>query len=253
MKNTIYLLLALIHVTCYAQESENITKMILIPGGEFNMGKDSEHGADFSPVHTVFVDSFFMDIHEVTNRQYREFCQEAGHQLPEFWGEAIFHSGEDFLDHPVVGVNWYDAMKYARWAGKRLPTEAEWEYAARGGLVDNEFPNGYTWNTPLRRNMPGSWENQTVEVKSFEPNGFGLYNMGGNVWEWVSDIYAHDYYQSSPKNNPKGPANGTNRVIRGGSWHSGKMCHKVYYRKGLTSNWKDFAVGFRCVKDFREK
>jgi len=253
MKIIICWLIIFISLPAFGQEENDSNLMVFIPGGEFIMGKDSKHGADFSPAHTVFVDSFYMDIHEVTNRQYQEFCRAAGHQLPEFWGEGVFHSGEDFLDHPVVGVNWYDAMKYAKWAGKRLPTEAEWEYAARGGLVDNEFPNGYTWNTPLRRNMPGSWENQTVEVKSFEPNRFGLFDMGGNVWEWVSDIYSHDYYQSSSKNNPKGPANGTNRVIRGGSWHSGKMCHKVYYRKGLTFNWKDFAVGFRCVKDFREK
>ena len=249
MKIALSLLIIANFLPVSCQENEDSHRMILIPSGEFVMGKYSKRGADFSPAHTVYVDSFYLDEHEVTNRQYLEFCQATGYPLPEFWGAAVFHSGKDYLDHPVVGVNWYDAQKYAQWVGKRLPTEAEWEYAARGGLVDNEFSNGNSWNVALRRNEPGTWENLTVAVKSFESNGFGLYDMGGNVWEWVSDIYAHDYYQTSPKNNPKGPTKGTNRVIRGGSWHSGKMCHKVYYRKGLTANWKDFAVGFRCVMD----
>lgn len=249
MKTAAVLLITTFSVTVFSQVHTDVENMVLIPGGAFTMGKHSERQADFSPSHTVSVDPFYMDQHEVTNKQYLKFCRETSHSLPEFWGADVFRSGENFLDHPVVGVNWYDAMKFAEWAGKRLPTEAEWEFAARGGLVDNGFPNGNTWEDPLRRNEPGNWENLIVPVKSFEPNAFGLYDMGGNVWEWVSDIYGHNYYQNSPENNPKGPANGTSRVIRGGSWHSGKMCHKVYYRKGLTANWKDFAVGFRCVKD----
>lgn len=228
----------------------NSVDMVLVPGGGFNMGKNSERGGDFSPAHQVRVDSFYIDIHEVTNAEYLEFCKATGHRLPEFWNVAIFHCGEDFPDYPVVGVSWFDAMKYARWAGKRLPTEAEWEYAGRGGLKDNDFPNGNEWNIPLRRNdSVGYWENLTVSVKSFEPNAYGLYDMGGNVWEWTTDIYQHDYYRNSPEDNPRGPHEGTTRVIRGGSWHSGKMCHKVFFRKGLIPNWVDFAVGFRCAKD----
>ncbi len=245
MKKTIVLLSVFLSTFCFSQEN-----MRLIPGGEFTMGKNTERGGDFHPAHKVVVDSFYMDSHEVTNAEYLKFCQETGHKFPEFWNVGIFHCGENFPDYPVMGVNWYDAMKYAEWAGKRLPTEAEWEYAARGGLVDNEFPNGNTWETSIRRNnTTGEWENLTVEVQSFEPNGFGLYDMGGNVWEWTFDIYQHNYYENSPENNPRGAEEGTCRVIRGGSWHSGKMCHKVYFRKGLTSNWVDFAVGFRCVKD----
>ena len=240
-------------VPCAAQIPDS-GDMVLIPGGEFIMGKNTERGSDFSPAHRIRVDSFFIDIHEVTNAEYLEFCRQTGHRLPEFWNVDIFHCGEKYPGYPVVGVNWFDAMQYAHWAGKRLPTEAEWEYAARGGLADKEFPNGDTWDIPLRRNDSiGHWENLTVKTASFEPNGFGLYDMGGNVWEWVFDLYRHDYYSTSPEDNPKGPEAGTNRVIRGGSWHSGKMCHKVYFRKGLTMNWVDFAVGFRCAKDINRE
>lgn len=249
MKPILYLLALLISFECIAQHA-SFNNMMLIPGGEFTMGKNTDRGGDFSPAHKVTVDSFYMDSHEVTNAEYLEFCKATGHRLPEFCNVVIFHCGEDFPEYPVVGVNWFDAMKYAEWAGKRLPTEAEWEYAARGGLVDNDFPNGNVWEIPLRRNdSVGKWENLTVKATSFEPNAFGLYDMGGNVWEWVFDIYQHDYYESSPAINPNGPQVGTTRIIRGGSWHSGKMCHKVFFRKGLIPNWVDFAVGFRCVKD----
>lgn len=252
MKTLILILTVTLTIDCFAQKVAS-TDMALIPAGEFIMGMDSEgNKSDFSPAHKVFVDSFYIDINEVSNGDYLKYCKITGYKLPEFWNVDIFHSGESYLDYPVVGISWVDAEKYAEWAGKRLPTEAEWEYAARGGLINNEFPNGTTWETALRRNeVTGDWENLTVKIKSFKPNGYGLYDMGGNAWEWVQDIYQHNYYEKSPVNNPRGPEKGTNRVIRSGSWHSGEMCHKVYYRKGLTANWVDFAVGFRCAKDVK--
>jgi iron(II)-dependent oxidoreductase len=224
-------------------------RMVLIPAGEFMMGKDLANPGDFSPAHRVKVDAFYMDRHEVTNGEYFSYCEVTGYKLPEFWDSKMFRCGKDYLDYPVIGINWYDANRYAEWAGKRLPTEAEWEYAARGGLIDNEYPNGNSWNKERAEQGPGNWENLIHEVESDEPNGYGLYEMAGNVWEWNWDIYSEIYYQQRVSKNPPGPEKGTNRVIRGGSWHSGAMCKKVYYRKGLPENWSDFAVGFRCAKD----
>ncbi len=229
------------------QQSDSL--MILIPSGEFIMGKESKNGANYSPPHKVKIDSFFMDRHEVTNREYFRFCKESEHKLPEFWNTDIFRSGEKFLDYPVIGVNYWDAKKYAHWAGKRLPTEAEWEFAARGGLINKDFPNGDSWTIEREKMDTLGWVNLIHPVEKYEPNGFGLYDMGGNVWEWVADTYSETSYNLSKYDNPKGPDKGTNRVIRSGSWLSGSMCKRVYYRKGLISNWRDFAVGFRCAKD----
>lgn len=223
--------------------------MILIPGGEYTMGKDINNDMGFSPSHTVKVDSFFIDPYEVTNWEYLRFCRATGYRMPEFWNTDVFKSGEKFPDHPVVGVTHGDAQKYAEWAGKRLPTEAEWEYASRGGLTEKDYPNGNEWNKERVKQDGTGWKNFIEPVGSHEPNGYGLFDMSGNVWEWVADRYSETYYQVRDYDNPIGPKKGSNNVIRGGSWHSGAMCKKVYYRKGLISTWCDFSVGFRCVKD----
>jgi sulfatase modifying factor 1 len=223
-------------------------EMVLIPGGEFLMGKDK--AGDCSPAHKVRINSFYMDKCEVTNAQYSEFCEETGRQLPEFWGVKEFNSGVDFPNHPVVGISWSDARDYAEWAGKRLPTEAEWEYAARGGLVGMKFPNGDELDSSLA-NCTLADLGGTIAAGSFAPNGYGLHDMAGNVWEWVADYYDKDYYQASLYENPTGPEDGKFKVIRGGGWHSGPSCNTVYFRNALRSNWLDFAVGFRCVKDKR--
>lgn len=226
-------------------------EMVLIPGGEFLMGKDEEEDADHSPAHKVYVDSFYMDRYEVTNAQYYQFCKETERKLPEFWGMTEFHSGRDFPDYPVVGITWRDAEAYAEWADKRLPTEAEWEYAARGGLVGINYPNGDEVDSTQANYSVKGIMRGTVPVDSYASNGYELFNMAGNVWEWISDYYDGDYYKKSPQKNPQGPEDGKFRVIRGGGWHSGPYCNRVYYRKALPSNWVDFAVGFRCVKDVR--
>lgn len=231
--------------------SQQDSGMTLVPGGEFLMGNDMENVLGFSPEHKVKVDSFYIDKYEVTNRDYLKFCQETGHKFPEFWNTDIFKCGENYLNYPVVGVNFGDAKKYAEWAGKRLPTEAEWEYAARGGLEGKDFPNGDVWTKEKAKQDSIGWRNLIEPVGSYESNGYGLYDMAGNVWEWVADRHSETYYKESEYNNPKGPEQGSNRVIRGGSWHSGEMCKKVFYRKGLIRGWCDFAVGFRCVRDFK--
>lgn len=220
--------------------------MVLIPGGAFLMGANSE--GDHSPVHKVRLRSFYMDKTEVTNAQYLEFCQATGNQLPEFWEMDGFRCGPDYPDHPVVGVRSYDAELYAERCGKRLPTEAEWEYAARGGLVGLSFPNGDVLD-PSDGNYNRSGEGGPVAVASYPPNGFGLFDMQGNVVEWVADLYDPGYYAHSPVDNPPGPEVGRFRVIRGGGWHSGASCNRVYYRNALPPSWVDINVGFRCVKD----
>ena len=221
-------------------------KLVLIPGGEFLMGEDSD--GDHCPVHKVRLDAFYIDRYEVTNTQYLLFCEATGHRLPFFWGRAGFRSGSDYPILPVIGVNWQEAVAYATWCDKRLPSEAEWECAARGGLVGKNYPNGDTIES-TDGNYAKSDKLGPIAVGSYPPNGYKLNDMQGNVVEWVWDWYAPDYYTHSPVVNPKGPKSGRFRVIRGGGWHSGEYCNRVYYRNALPLNWVDFNVGFRCVKD----
>jgi len=226
-------------------------EMVLIPEGIFIMGSNDYEHADFYPAHEVSVDSFYMDIHEVTNRDYMEFCKVTDHRLPEFWGMDIYKSGQDHPDHPVVGISFSDAKAYAAWKGKRLPTEAAWEYAARAAFIDKKFPHGEAEDPDLflynvRREAKGP-----VPVGSYHPNAYGLYDMAGNVWEWVADWYERGYCNTSAAKNPNGPEQDSFRVIRGGGWHSGPFCTRVYFRNGLPPNWCDFAVGFRCVQDIQ--
>jgi formylglycine-generating enzyme required for sulfatase activity len=218
-------------------------EMVLIPGGDFLMGRDGE--ANNSPAHEVRLDSFYIDEHEVTNAQYQRFCEETGRKLPEFWGMDAFRCGLDYPNHPVVGVSWADAKAYAEWAGKRLPTEAEWEYAARGGLENKVYPYG----DELDETQANFKSDGTVPVMSYPPNGYGLYDMAGNVREWVADYYDEFYFGASPRENPRGPEKGTFKVVRDGGWHSGKGCLNVDDRICLPTYWVDFAVGFRCAKD----
>jgi formylglycine-generating enzyme required for sulfatase activity len=225
-------------------DSVQATPMILIPAGEFLMG-DSD-GEDSSPVHKVYLDAFYVDAHEVTNAQYLKFCVETERSLPEFWGMDVYRSGPSFPDHPVVGVSWSEASAYAEWRGKRLPTEAEWECAARGGLVLRRYHTGDVLDSTVANYAKSQGPKP---VCSYPPNGFGLCDMTGNVCEWCADLYGYDFYSSSPDSNPTGPEAGKFRVIRGGGWHSGKGCCCVYYRNALPSNWRDFNVGFRCVRD----
>jgi iron(II)-dependent oxidoreductase len=228
-------------------------ELVHIPGGEFLMGLGTDR--DHSPVHRVALRAFLMDKYEVTNARFLDFCQATGHRLPAFWGIERFRSGPDYPLHPVVGVSWRDAVAYAAWCGRRLPTEAEWEYAARGGLVARNYPTGDTLE-PSDGNFSQSALGSPVAVGSYAANGFGLHDMQGNVVEWVWDAYDAFYYRASPSVDPRGPEPTrlrpeavVFRVIRGGGWHSGATCNRVYYRNALPANWVDFAVGFRCVKD----
>jgi len=191
-------------------------KMVLIPAGSFEMGdhfNDSE--SDQRPVHTVELDAFYMDIHEVTVGKFKQFAEESGYAYPaNRWKDVARYSPMD--EHPMFYVTWNDVIAYCEWSGKRLPTEAEWEYAARGGLTGKRYPWGDTISTSQANY--GDNVGKPVPVGSYSANGYGLYDMAGNVWEWCADWYAEDYYSSSPSRNPQGPSSGIYRVLRGGSW-----------------------------------
>ncbi len=259
--------------------------MVLIPAGEFQMGTDAEEipelvqwvkkkyqsGASTksswfekeTPRHIVYLDAFYMDKYEVTNAQYRRFVQATGHGEPE--GDGYDELGSRFKpwadrnfsrdDQPVVCVSWEDAKAYAEWAGKRLPTEAEWEKAARGGLVGKRFPWGdealdasgiCRANYSLFGVADDGYE-YTAPVGSFVPNGYGLYDMIGNVWEWCADWYADNYYADSPKENPKGPDSGDRRVLRGGACIAPPSTLRVACRRGRNPTSSYYGLGFRCV------
>jgi len=236
---------------------EKHNNMIKIPGGEFLMGfkktKTDKNKKTYinNSEHKVFIGPFYIDKYEVSNQEYHEFCKLTKRKLPVFWGIKKFNCGLEWPDYPVIGVSHYDAKAYAKWAGKRLPTEAEWEFAARGGLVGKKYPNGDTLD---KKNInSGKKYGHTLKTHSLIPNGFGLYHMSGNVREWVSDWYKTDYYNISPEKNPKGPKIGRFRVIRGGSWLAGPSCVMISARNAISPNWVDIAIGFRCAKDIKSK
>jgi formylglycine-generating enzyme required for sulfatase activity/transposase-like protein len=220
--------------------------MVLIPAGEFQMGSN-DGGNDEKPVHTVYIDAFYMDKYEVTNAQYKKFMDATGYKAPTYWDDPNYNT----QNNPIIGVSWYDAETYADWAGKRLPTEAEWEKAARGGLLGKQYPWGDTI-THDDANYDGIggkdiW-NGTSLVGSFKPNGYGLYDMAGNVLEWVADWYVDNYYANSSKSNPKGPNSGRWHVLRGGSWylHSDNYLRVAYRNYGDPARL-DKNLGFRCA------
>ncbi len=226
--------------------------MVLIPGGFFIMGSDS---VGENPKHRVWVDTFYMDKFEVTNLQYLRFVKATGHPKPPFINDSTLNKP----DQPVVGVSYWDAISYAKWAGKRLPTEAEWEYAARGGLNEKEFPWGdeppyQKCNYAPHGNLEADGYKYTAPVGKFPPNNFGLYDMAGNVWEWCNDFYDTTYYKIGPAVNPTGPDSGYQRVLRGGSWLTINVRHlRCAARLGLKPFVQDKYYGFRCVKDYRKK
>ena len=223
-------------------------EMVLIPVGSFEMGDHfSEGSEDELPVHKVEMDSFYMDIHEVTVGQFKKFVNETGYDYNTWNDVAKFSPGHEY---PMIYVNWNDAMSYAKWANKRLPTEAEWEYAARGGLKDKRYP----WEDHITHdnaNYSGTggrdkWE-YCSPVGSFEPNGYGLYDMAGNVYESCADWYNKNHYRNSSTKNPLGPAAGQYRVLRGGCWGNSSNPLRASSRYSFTPTNRSRGYGFRCV------
>ena len=272
--------------------------MVSILTGEFQMGNDGRgaanneqpvnlrdplsflHGIqwaanDEQPVHTVYLDAFFMDEHEVTNFEYQQFVRANpswqkdkidkrfyDRDYLKDWQGNAYPSGK--TRHPVVHVSWYAAMAYAQWMGKRLPTEAEWEYAARGGLAGKRYPWGDEFDRDKlhigQRGVNTPITGDTAKVGQYPPNGYGLYDMSGNVWEWCLDEYDEDFYATSPRENPLSGANSmdwiinnftdveSERVLRGGSWFDFGLELRVHSRSGKKPLKAYFDTGFRCVR-----
>ncbi|MBI5942822.1 MAG: SUMF1/EgtB/PvdO family nonheme iron enzyme [Chloroflexi bacterium] len=220
-----------------------------VPAGEFTMGSDIK--ADEQPIHAVTLDAYWIDQTEVTNSMYAQ-CVKANVCRPPRKATSntreIYFYNPAFANYPVISVSWNDANEYCSWAGRRLPTEAEWEKAARG--TDGR---AYPWgNVEPFSNFLNLEIPDTAEVGAY-PDGasvYGIMDMSGNVWEWVADWYAEDYYQSSPASNPLGPESGELRVLRGGSWYS--LDHNVRtsqrYMNGPRFNLP--SIGFRCAESF---
>jgi len=232
--------------------------MVLIPEGPFEMGTTESNTAkkDETPVHRVYLKPFYIDRHEVTNRQYKKFIDTTGHPAPavknKSWARPYNWTNntypENRADYPVVMVSWHDACAYAKWAGKRLPTEAEWEKAARGGRVNMAYPFGNRLTFKQAGFNKGYVRGKKLEpAGTYPPDNFGLYDMAGNVWEWCSDWYAENYYSVSPANNPQGPDNGTYKVFRGGSWINDKKFLRCAARGKNVPEYKSPALGFRCA------
>jgi sulfatase modifying factor 1 len=278
-----------------------MTTFVDLPGGTFLMGDDSPiaySGDGEGPVHEVEVSPFAIDAYTVTNERFAEFVDATGYVaeaerygwsfvfgglLPDDfedtaavvgaeWWRQVFgadwrhphgpqSSIDEVMNHPVVHASWTDAQAFCAWSGTRLPTEAEWEYAARAGSRapfpwgDELEPGGehrmnvFQGTFPMDNTLADGYRG-TAPVDAYEPNAFGLYNMTGNVWEWCSDWFDPGYYARSPRENPRGPEQGANKLMRGGSY----LCHASYCRRyrvsarmGSEPSSTSGNVGFRVV------
>ena len=263
MKNTwiIFALLVVVSggagliVSCGGDGDDTPLDMAAIPTGCFDMGDSySEGGSDELPVHEVCITGFYMDVYEVTNGQYAACVDDGGCTVPASNGSATtatYYGNTDYDDFPVIHVSWTQASTYCEWMGKRLPTEAEWEYAARGGLEGARYPWGddITGGDANYQDSGDQWDNDTSPVGYYASNGFGLFDVAGNVWEWVNDWYSPDYYQVSPTDDPQGPDAGTTRVLHGGSWSSTANTLRAANRADRVPDHTGIRIGFRCAMD----
>lgn len=236
-----------------------MTEMAIIPGGSFYRGSN-EGNRDEMPRHQIILPSFAIDKHPVTNEQFMRFLDVMGgekdstHQdiirlkdsrIKRCAGKLNIESG--YGKHPVVGVTWYGAVAYAKWIGKRLPTEAEWEIAALGGAENALYVTG----DDIEKSEANFFSSDTIAVMSYPPNPYGLYDLAGNVYEWCHDWYGYNYYEASVQEpeNPKGPWQGVYRVLRGGCWKSLKEDLRCSKRHRNNPGAVNGTYGFRCAAD----
>lgn len=235
------------------------TEMAVIEGGSFSRGSN-EGSRDELPRHHVILKNFAIDIHPVTNEQFVRFLEVMGGEkdsnhndiirmrdsrIKRSAGKLIIESG--YTKHPVVGVTWYGAIAYAKWIGKRLPTEAEWEIAACGGIENALYPTGHE----IEKSQANFFSADTTAVMSYAPNGYNLFDMAGNVYEWCQDWYGYNYYETSvvEPENPEGPLQGVYRVLRGGCWKSLKDDLRCSHRHRNNPGTVNGTYGFRCAAD----
>ena len=256
---------------------ECLLPMVRIPAGEFLMGAD-DADKDERPVHPVFVDEFFLAAHPVTIAEYACFVREAGYRpvvvrdlpalvAPEYretfreiaqrysWTDG--HPPEGLDDHPVTLVQYVDVVEYCRWLSRktgkafRLPTEAEWEKAARGGLASRRYPWGDDIDPSRANFLPDAsvkTKRGTTPVGSHPCNGYQLFDMAGNVWQWVSDWYDPEYYAFSEHRNPQGPPTGRFRCVRGGSWVNDDVSFlRCAHRHEVPADTYAYSIGFRVA------
>jgi formylglycine-generating enzyme required for sulfatase activity len=236
-----------------------LSEMVVIRGGSFLRGS-AQGGRDELPRHAVNLSAFALDTHPVTNEQFVRFLEAMGGEkdsnnndiirlresrIKRSAGKLSVESG--YAKHPVVGVTWYGAVAYAKWVGKRLPTEAEWEVAAYGGNEENVYPTG----EDIERTQANFFSSDTTAVMSYPPNDIGLYDVAGNVYEWCQDWYGYHYYDVSVQEpeNPTGPLQGVYRVLRGGCWKSLKEDMRCSHRHRNNPGTMNGTYGFRCAAD----
>lgn len=235
------------------------TEMVIIQGETFTRGSNEEN-RDEMPRHQISIDSFAIDVHPVTNEQFVRFLDAMGGVKDSNHNDIIrlkdsrvynargkFSIESGYIKHPVVGVTWYGAVAYAKWIGKRLPTEAEWEITSLSDEEGTFYPTG----KDVEKSQANFFSSDTTNVMSYPPNGRGIYDLAGNVYEWCQDWYGYNYYETSVQepNNPKGPLQGVYRVLRGGCWKSLKEDLRCSKRHRNNPGAVNSTYGFRCATD----